>query len=90
MSPVASYVALRPSGPPMQVSFLPAFWLLVPGALGLVGVTQLLGANRADSLASLVSMGTTMIGISFGVLIGLALGTTLVRQLGQPRPVSTG
>ena len=90
MSPVASYVALRPSGPPMQVSFLPAFWLLVPGALGLVGVTQLLGANRADSVASLVSMGTTMIGISFGVLIGLALGTTLVRQLGQPRPVAAG
>ena len=90
MSPVASYVALRPSGPPMQVSFLPAFWLLVPGALGLVGVTQLLGANRADSVASLVSMGTTMIGISFGVLIGLALGTTLVRQLGQPRPIAAG
>jgi uncharacterized membrane protein YjjP (DUF1212 family) len=81
MSPVASYIALRPSGPPMQVSFLPAFWLLVPGALGLVGVTQLLGANRVDSLTSLVSTGTTMIGISFGVLIGLALGSTLVRQL---------
>jgi uncharacterized membrane protein YjjP (DUF1212 family) len=81
MTPVASYVALRSSGPPMQVSFLPAFWLLVPGALGLVGVTQLLGANRVDSVASLVSMGTTMIGISFGVLIGLALGTATVRRL---------
>ncbi len=89
MSPVASYVAVRPSGPPMQVSFLPAFWLLVPGALGLVGVTQLLGANRVDSVTSLVSTGTTMIGISFGVLIGLALGTTLVRQLTRPAPVAT-
>ena len=84
MSPVASYIALRPSGPPMQVSFLPAFWLLVPGALGLVGVTQLLGANRVDAVGSLVSMGTTMIGISFGVLIGLALGATIVRQLTRP------
>jgi len=61
MSPVASSIALRPSGPPTQVSFLPAFWLLVPGALGLVGVTQLLGANQADSLTSLVSMGTTIV-----------------------------
>jgi uncharacterized membrane protein YjjP (DUF1212 family) len=88
MSPVAAYISLRPSGPPMQVSFLPAFWLLVPGALGLVGVTQLLGANRVDSVASLVSTGTTMIGISFGVLIGLALGSSLVRQLSQPERVS--
>ena len=89
MSPVASFVALRPSGPPMQVSFLPAFWLLVPGALGLVGVTQLLGANRVDSVASLVSTGTTMIGISFGVLIGLALGATLVRAVRRPVRAAT-
>jgi uncharacterized membrane protein YjjB (DUF3815 family) len=88
MTPVASYVALRSSGPPMQVSFLPAFWLLVPGALGLVGVTQLLGANRVDSVASLVSMGTTMIGISFGVLIGLAIGTATVRRLSPPGGVA--
>lgn len=26
-----------PGGPPSQVTFLPAFWLLVPGALGLIG-----------------------------------------------------
>jgi uncharacterized membrane protein YjjP (DUF1212 family) len=83
MSPVASYVALRPTGPPTQVSFLPAFWLLVPGALGLIGLTQLLGDDRADAVASLLSMGTTMIGISFGVLIGLAIGTTISRQLAQ-------
>jgi uncharacterized membrane protein YjjB (DUF3815 family) len=89
MSPVASFVALRPTGPPVQVSFLPAFWLLVPGALGLVGVTQLLGANRADSLDVLVSTGTTMIGISFGVLIGLAVGTAFVGKLGRTEPVST-
>jgi uncharacterized membrane protein YjjP (DUF1212 family) len=81
MSPVASYLALRPTGPPIQVSFLPAFWLLVPGALGLVGLTQLLGNNRADALTSLLSMGTTMIGISFGVLIGLAIGAAISRRL---------
>jgi uncharacterized membrane protein YjjP (DUF1212 family) len=81
MSPVASYVALRATGPPTQVSFLPAFWLLVPGALGLVGVTQLLGEERADAVTSLLTMGTTMIGISFGVLIGLAVGAATVRRL---------
>jgi uncharacterized membrane protein YjjP (DUF1212 family) len=87
MSPVAAYVARLSSGPPLQVSFLPAFWLLVPGALGLVGVTQLLGANRVDAVTGLLSMGTTMIGISFGVLIGLALGATVDRRLSRPAPV---
>ena len=87
MSPVAAYVASLASGPPLQVSFLPAFWLLVPGALGLVGVTQLLGPNRVDAVTGLLSMGTTMIGISFGVLIGLALGATVDRRLSRPAPV---
>ena len=33
-TPVAAWVATRPSGPPSLASFLPAFWLLVPGAVG--------------------------------------------------------
>ena len=37
MTPVALAVARLPDGPPSQVTFLPAFWLLVPGALGLIG-----------------------------------------------------
>jgi uncharacterized membrane protein YjjB (DUF3815 family) len=57
------------------VSFLPGFWLLVPGAVGLTGVTKFLGADRLDGLATLAATGTTMIAIAFGVLIGLALGT---------------
>lgn len=74
MTPVASWAARRRTGPPTQVSFLPAFWLLVPGALGLVGVTQLLGEDRSDAAATLLATGTTMIGVSFGVLVGLAVG----------------
>jgi uncharacterized membrane protein YjjB (DUF3815 family) len=73
MTPVAAYVAGRPSGPATQVSFLPAFWLLVPGSLGLVGVTQLLGHDGENALSALVTTTTTMIAISFGVLIGRAL-----------------
>ncbi len=52
-----------------------------------MGVTQLLGANRVDAVTGLLSMGTTMIGISFGVLIGLALGATVDRRLSRPAPV---
>jgi uncharacterized membrane protein YjjB (DUF3815 family) len=77
MTPVAMFAAAQKSGPPTLVSFLPAFWLLVPGALGLVGVTNFLVDDRVDGTASLVGAGATMIGIAFGVLLGLAAGTGL-------------
>ena len=43
MTPVAVFVATQRTGPPTLVTFLPAFWLLVPGAIALVGVTQVMG-----------------------------------------------
>ena len=42
MTPVAVVIARHRTGPPALVSFLPAFWLLVPGALGLTGVAGVL------------------------------------------------
>ncbi|WP_426560713.1 threonine/serine ThrE exporter family protein [Angustibacter sp. McL0619] len=77
MTPVAVYVATLPSGPATMVSFLPAFWLLVPGALGLVGLTQVLGPSRVSGFESLLTTGAAMIGIAFGVLLGLAAATGL-------------
>lgn len=70
MAPVGAYVASRPTGPSTQVSFLPAFWLLVPGSLGLVGVTMLLADDWSGATSALITTGTTMVGIAFGVLIG--------------------
>jgi uncharacterized membrane protein YjjB (DUF3815 family) len=87
MTPVAMFAAAQKSGPPTLVSFLPAFWLLVPGALGLVGVTQYLGDERLDGVAALITTGVTMIGIALGVLLGLALGgvlASMVRRAGSP------
>ena len=46
MTPVAVFVATQRTGPPTLVTFLPAFWLLVPGAIALVGVTQVMGEAR--------------------------------------------
>jgi uncharacterized membrane protein YjjP (DUF1212 family) len=83
MTPVAVFASTRRSGPATLVSFLPAFWLLVPGALGLVGVTQLIGDDRVDGLTSLVTTGATMVAIAFGVLLGLAAGTGAVSRLGR-------
>ena len=75
MTPVAMIVANLRAGPPPLVTFLPAFWLLVPGAMSLAGVAKYLGEDRVDGLTSLVSAGSAMLGITFGVLLGLAAGS---------------
>lgn len=81
MTPVAMFAATRPTGPPALVGFLPGFWLLVPGALGLVGVTSIIG-NGAQALSTVVTAGTTMVAISLGVLAGIALGSSVGRRAG--------
>ncbi|MGV8964941.1 MAG: threonine/serine exporter family protein [Cellulomonas sp.] len=77
MTPVAMLVARHRSGPTTLVSFLPAFWLLVPGALGLVGVAKYIGDDRVYGAASLVTAGETMVAIALGVLIGSSLGAVV-------------
>jgi uncharacterized membrane protein YjjP (DUF1212 family) len=71
--PVAVAVQNVKQAPPAFVTFLPAFWLLVPGALGLAGVTQIVGYDRqagvGDFIAAIVSIGA----ISLGVLTGATI-----------------
>jgi uncharacterized membrane protein YjjP (DUF1212 family)/uncharacterized membrane protein YjjB (DUF3815 family) len=87
MTPVAMLVARQEHGPPPLVSFMPGFWLLVPGALGLAGVTSFLDEDRLQGIDSLVTMGTSMVGIALGVLLGLVVGGELTaRLLSRPRP----
>ncbi|GAA4046905.1 threonine/serine exporter family protein [Agromyces indicus] len=63
---------LRRGGVPSQMIFLPAFWVLVPGASGLVGVTE--GAVAASAgIADFSAAFVTVMSISLGVLIGSAL-----------------
>ena len=74
MTPVALIVSRQRSGPPAIVSFLPAFWLLVPGALGLVGVTSILEGDESG-IGTLVTTATSMVAIALGVLMGLGIST---------------
>lgn len=71
MTPVALFAARQPSGPTPLVTFLPGFWILVPGALGLESVTRLLDGRAATG--ALVTTVTSMVGISLGILLGLTL-----------------
>lgn len=80
MTPVALLAARIPTGPPAIVSFMPAFWLLVPGALGLVGVAKYLGEDRTYGAASLLTAGASMIAIALGVLLALIAGADLATR----------
>jgi uncharacterized membrane protein YjjP (DUF1212 family) len=71
MTPVALAIARLPAGPPSQVTFLPAFWLLVPGALGLIGVTEVVGNPAAASIADLVQPLASVVSIALGVVVGV-------------------
>jgi uncharacterized membrane protein YjjB (DUF3815 family) len=78
MTPVALAIARMPGGPPSQVTFLPAFWLLVPGALGLIGVTEIVGDPATATLEDLVEPIGSIVSVALGVLAGVSLYRGLV------------
>jgi uncharacterized membrane protein YjjP (DUF1212 family) len=73
MTPVALAVARMPHAPPSQVTFLPAFWLLVPGAIGLIGVTDIIGSPASAGIEDLVQPVTSVVAIALGVLCGASI-----------------
>ena len=88
MTPVALTIARLPGGPPSQVTFLPAFWLLVPGALGLIGMTQIVGNPATADVGDLVQSLGAVVSIALGVLCGVSVFHGLVAgrlRPGRPR-----
>jgi uncharacterized membrane protein YjjB (DUF3815 family) len=90
VTPAAYVVARRPSGPPALVSFLPAFWLLVPGVLGLIGLTEYLGKHTAVGIQDFLGAVGSMVTIALGVLCGYPLYRSLARSLGWLRDFGHG
>lgn len=76
MTPLVLWIDEQSWGPPTMVTFLPAFWLLVPGAIGLIGITEIIGVDHALGLEDLAATFTTIMSIALGVLIGAALYRT--------------
>ena len=86
--PVADLVARQRTGPPAIVSFTPAFWLLVPGALGLVGVAALLNGDSTGT-TTLITTVETMVAIALGVLVGRAISIIVSAREGRSSPTPT-
>jgi uncharacterized membrane protein YjjP (DUF1212 family) len=72
MTPLVLWIDSRNYGTPAMVTFLPAFWLLVPGALGLIGITELVSESDLHGREDLQHTITTIVSIALGVLIGSA------------------
>lgn len=66
------------------VLFLPAFWLLVPGSLGLLGVSQL-ATDPGRAVAAVLEVVVVIGAIALGLLVGSSIGQTLRTRL-RPAP----
>ena len=91
VAPLAMLIERFPSAPPALVSFLPAFWLLVPGALGLIGFTQLAGSEPLAGVTSFVEALVSIVSIALGILIGIRAlritqhAATSARHMARPK-----
>ena len=82
--PLTRAIELVPKGPSSAVTMLPALWILVPGALGFIGITEA-ATDEGSGLESLVNMGLAMFAISLGVLVG----SGIVRDVSRARSTWT-
>jgi uncharacterized membrane protein YjjB (DUF3815 family) len=71
-TPLAYFIQLRLAGPPASVTFLPSFWLLVPGSLSLLSVARML-SDRAGGVEELVTAIFAIASIALGTLVGASL-----------------
>ena len=81
MVPVAHLVARAADAPPAHVMFLPAFWLLVPGAIGLIGITEIIGDRAGGDSENFVTALVSIPSIALGILVG----TMVVRAVDAAR-----
>ena len=72
MTPLVRWFDHLPSGLPNLVTFLPALWVLVPGAAGLIGIAEIVGVDGEIGASSSRTVAVTVISIALGILIGTA------------------
>ncbi|MDX1964789.1 MAG: threonine/serine exporter family protein [Pirellulales bacterium] len=81
VTPLGYLIQLRFRGPPAMVTFLPSFWLVVPGALGLLSVTQML-SDRAAGTEGLINALFALTSIALGTLLGASMYKWLTEKFG--------
>lgn len=66
---------------PRLIVFLPSFWLLVPGSLGLLGASEIAVASASGSLTG-AQVPAVVLAIAVGLLVGSA-GANAVAMIGR-------
>jgi uncharacterized membrane protein YjjP (DUF1212 family) len=81
VTPLSYLVQLKFRGPPAMVTFLPGFWLLVPGVMSVLSVTKILSDRNAgiDGIATALFV---ILSLALGTLMGAALYRQLSEQFG--------
>lgn len=82
MTFAAYLLARRPSAMPVYAVFLPGFWLLVPGSLGLIGLTTVLAIPESASAEDVLAIIASIASVALGVLCGVELHARLTRAAG--------
>jgi uncharacterized membrane protein YjjP (DUF1212 family) len=80
-TPLSYLIQLRFKGPPAMVTFLPSFWLLVPGSLGLQSVTYMF-TDRAAGVDGLITAVFAFASIALGALMGASVYKWLTERFG--------
>ncbi|MCB0915323.1 MAG: threonine/serine exporter family protein [Actinobacteria bacterium] len=80
----------RHSELPAIVTFRPAFWLLVPGSLGLASLTQVTTSGVGVTEAFLVPVIGTIVAITLGVQVGAVASEALLRARRDSNPQPAG
>jgi uncharacterized membrane protein YjjB (DUF3815 family) len=78
MTFVAYQLARLRSSMPVYAMFLPGFWLLVPGSLGLIGLTTFLAFPESASGSDVFAIIGAIAAVALGVLCGVELHRWIV------------
>ena len=88
---LAAYLLARlPSTMPVYAMFLPGFWLLVPGSIGLIGLTTILATPDAVSSGEILAVVGSIVAVALGVLCGVELHRWLLGAERRARRIGRG
>ncbi|PPF84144.1 hypothetical protein C5B96_07540, partial [Subtercola sp. Z020] len=79
--PVSRLFARFRTAPPATVLTLASFWLLVPGALGFIGISET-ATQATGSATVVVNTALSLFSIALGILVGTGLTRDFARQPG--------
>lgn len=83
MTPTAKTIERTDTGPPALVTFLPAFWLMVPGALAVIGVTEFVSSGDRVGSGDFLGTAAAILSIALGVLCGYPFVDALERVVAK-------